>query len=163
MTEDNLFALAVAIGRDTSYKSGQGIVHAVELTKEELFCNDPAKADLYKALAAEMNGISVDEVTKEQRQVGKQLHLLCGYGGGPGVFLKSSGLKGLDLEQAAAYVESYRENHGEIVRGWRACNDGLSFIAAGQEYAIDDAPDQNPPTANPAPRAYGRPSESTLE
>ena len=54
--------------------------------------------DLYKVAAAGIYGITVDSVTKPQRQVGKVTELACGYQGGVGAFAKMAIGYGVDLE-----------------------------------------------------------------
>lgn len=106
----------------------------------ELFQQDPAKADLYKKMAAAKFGVPVEEVTKDQRQLGKLLHLLCGYGGAGGAFKKSAKTMGkLELEQAEAdsSVKVYRVEHPEVVQGWRTCHLGLEKILGEEEVALD--------------------------
>ncbi len=55
--------------------------------------------DLYKLIYANAFSISVDAVTKHQRQQGKVMELACGYGGGVGAFLNMAAAYGMDLEE----------------------------------------------------------------
>lgn len=69
--------------------------------------------DLYKITAAGIYGVSVGEVTKEQRQIGKVAALALGYQGGKGAF----------LAMAKAYgVRVSEERAEEIKTAWRAAN-----------------------------------------
>ncbi len=58
-------------------------------------------ADLYKLAYAKSFGIRPDEVTKDQRQVGKVLELSMGYAGGVGAFLTFATAYNIDLEAMA--------------------------------------------------------------
>jgi hypothetical protein len=116
----------------------------------ELFNADPEKADLYKYFAAhELYGIPEEDVTKDQRQVGKVSHLGLGFGAGAETFqlvaLTQGGVKlpldfdpsKPDIVPARDIVLKYRKLHKEIVRGWRTCQNALPSIAAGEKKDID--------------------------
>jgi len=107
----------------------------------ELFKASPDKADLYKYFAAnDLYGIAQDDVTKEQRQVGKVAHLGLGFGAGGATFQKVAKLMGgvdMDLDEATRVVSTYREAHGEIAHGWRRFQDCLRAIKQGTEEFID--------------------------
>lgn len=107
----------------------------------ELFEASPDKADLYKYFAAnDLYNITQEEVTKEQRQVGKVAHLGLGFGAGGATFQKVAKLMGgvdMDLDEATRVVNTYREAHGEIANGWRRFQDCLQPISQGTEEAID--------------------------
>lgn len=57
--------------------------------------------DLYKLAYAKSFGISADEVTKDQRQVGKTLELSMGYAGGISAFVTFAAAYNTDLEAMA--------------------------------------------------------------
>lgn len=107
----------------------------------ELFAASPDKADLYKYFAAnDLYGIAQEDVSKEQRQVGKVAHLGLGFGAGGATFQKVAKLMGgvdMDLDEATRVVNTYREAHGEIANGWRRFQDCLRAIKQGTEEAID--------------------------
>ena len=76
--------------------------------------------DLYKVQAGVMFGISPDQVTKEQRQVGKVGELACGYGAGPEAVRAFASKMGVELTEgeAAKLVTDWREANQSIVRYW---------------------------------------------
>ncbi|UOF77641.1 DNA polymerase [Caudoviricetes sp.] len=69
--------------------------------------------DVYKTNAAATFKTTYDDVTKEQRQVGKVQELACGFGGGLGAFAAMSKIYGLKLSEAKAK---------QMVNAWRAAN-----------------------------------------
>jgi hypothetical protein len=107
----------------------------------ELFASSPDKADLYRYFAAnDLYNITEDEVTKNQRQVGKVAHLGLGFGAGGATFQKVAKLMGgidLSLEEATDVVNKYRDAHGEIVNGWKQFQNNLTNVRQGIESAID--------------------------
>lgn len=61
--------------------------------------------DLYKLTYARTFGIKPEEVTKDQRQMGKVLELALGYQGGPGAFATFAMNFGMDLDDLAKTTE----------------------------------------------------------
>ena len=97
--------------------------------------------DLYKLTYARTFGIKPEEVTKDQRQMGKVLELALGYQGGPGAFATFAMNFGMDLDDLAKTTEAtieesyWIESMGmlkwakekKLIRGmsqkaWVACN-----------------------------------------
>jgi DNA polymerase len=107
----------------------------------ELFASSPDKADLYRYFAAhDLYNITEDEVTKNQRQVGKVAHLGLGFGAGGATFQKVAKLMGgidLTLDEATDVVNKYRDAHGEIVNGWKQFQNNLTNIRQGISAPID--------------------------
>lgn len=107
-----------------------------------LYDADPEKTDLYKTLAAKVFGVAYEAVTKDQRQAAKAMHLSCQFGLGSAAKYVSSAkqLTGyvVDLDDAADQIKAYRENHPEIVQGWKRCERALQNIYHGVEEYIDD-------------------------
>lgn len=105
-----------------------------------LFKADPEKADLYKDFAVALYNIALQEVTKDQRQVGKVAHLGLGFGAGAVTFKQVAKLMaGISLsdDESLGIVTKWRETYDEIVQGWRTFQDHLPLIQQGIESAID--------------------------
>jgi hypothetical protein len=105
-----------------------------------LFQADPEKADLYRAFAAKLFGVAQDQVTKDQRQLGKVAHLGLGYGSGAKTFQRVAKTMGgivLSEEEAQDVVKTWRDAYPEITDGWRRCQDALSWIHRGETMPLD--------------------------
>lgn len=105
-----------------------------------LFRADPEKADLYKDFASSLYDVDLQEVTKEQRQVGKVAHLGLGFGAGAPAFKKVAKLMaGIDITdgESVNIVNKWREEYVQIAEGWRRFQDCLPAIAQGTEEMID--------------------------
>jgi DNA polymerase len=76
--------------------------------------------DIYKINAAATFGCSVDQVTDDQRQIGKVQELSCGYAGGVGAFAAMGRAYGIHLPEADArrMVDAWRRNNQWAVRFW---------------------------------------------
>jgi DNA polymerase len=70
-------------------------------------------ADVYKVNASATFGVSVDAVTKDQRQIGKVQELACGFAGGVGAFAAMGRAYGVLLPESDAR---------RMVDGWRRAN-----------------------------------------
>ena len=57
--------------------------------------------DLYKAAYAKAFAVKHEQVTKDQRQIGKVMELMLGYEGGVGAFLTGAASYGIDLDAMA--------------------------------------------------------------
>lgn len=85
-----------------------------------------AGPDLYKLAASSIYGRPVDEITKDERQIGKTAELALGYCGGKGAF----------MAMAASYgIEVSEERAEEIKVAWREANPAIQ----GFWYGLDDA------------------------
>ena len=100
----------------------------------KMFQADPEKADLYKDFASVLYNVPFDQVTKEQRQVGKVAHLGLGFGAGWKTFMTVAKLMGgveIDESESQDIVNRWRDAYYEITAGWRTCHAALGTIAVG--------------------------------
>jgi hypothetical protein len=76
--------------------------------------------DVYKLMAAGVYSVPYEEVTSEQRRIGKNLVLGCGYGLGGAKFVQYSEKAGVEISEefAKAAVKTYRTKHRKIVQFW---------------------------------------------
>jgi len=84
----------------------------------EAFAN---KEDVYIKMASRIYNIPEDQVTKDQRFVGKTTILGCGYGMGADRFkdqLKNFGVE-VSRDESARIIRIYRDANGEITKLWR--------------------------------------------
>jgi len=107
----------------------------------DLFNTDPEKADLYKDFASKLYGVPPEEVTKQQRQVGKVAHLGLGYGSGWKTFKQVAKIMGgvvLDDAESLSIVNAWRSAYAEIPLGWKMCHAALAEVYAKRCTQIDD-------------------------
>lgn len=79
------------------------------------------KQDVYKVTAGRLYGIPPRQVNDNQRFMGKQLVLGCGYGMGPPRFMETVAKFGrqLTLEESQSAVRGYRQSVPQITKFWR--------------------------------------------
>ena len=70
--------------------------------------------DVYKVNASATFRVPADDVTSDQRQVGKVQELACGFAGGVGAFAAMGRIYGLSMPESEAR---------RMVNGWRVAND----------------------------------------
>lgn len=77
--------------------------------------------DVYKVMAAKLWKIAYDDVSDEQRRIGKNLVLGCGYSLGGAKFVDYCANLGLVIEPefAMSAVRTYRKEHQNIVASWK--------------------------------------------
>jgi len=93
------------------------------------------KEDVYKIMASSIYNVKVDEVTKDQRFVGKTTILGAGYGMGANRFqeqLKGMGVE-LELDECRRIIAVYRNTYGNIKRLWYQANDMLALMMNKQD------------------------------
>jgi DNA polymerase len=107
--------------------------------------------DVYKKMASRIYGVKEDDVTKDQRFVGKTTILGAGYGMGAVKFqaqLKTFGFD-MDLAEARRVISIYREANGAINKLWRDAQNmivGLSRgdrVRFGREGVLDVVPQES--------------------
>lgn len=102
--------------------------------QDDLVAAFAAGEDVYKIMASAIYGVPVDEVTDDQRFVGKTTILGCGYGMGAKKFraqLKTFNVD-LPLQECERIISVYRETYPMIPRLWRQVDDALEAMANGQ-------------------------------
>jgi DNA polymerase len=79
--------------------------------------------DIYKLAYAKSFDIKPEDVTKDQRQLGKVQELALGYQGGLGAFSTMAALYGVDLPEAtiSALVAAWRKAHPKTKNLWYNC------------------------------------------
>lgn len=103
--------------------------------------------DLYKLIYSKAFGITVEQVEKWMRQIGKVMELALGYGGGVGAFLNMAAGYGMDLEAMSLKVAPVEKAY----EAWeRAVEDGTTFGLSQQVYTACDTLKIGYRKANPA-------------
>lgn len=90
--------------------------------------------DVYKIMASDIYGKPQDQITKEERFVGKSVILGAGYGMGAAKFqaqLKTFGVD-LTLEECQRIISVYRSTYGQIPALWRQAQACVEAIVTGQ-------------------------------
>ena len=96
----------------------------------EAFANDE---DVYVKMASRIYGVEEEEVTPEQRFVGKTTILGAGYGMGAVRFreqLKNFGTE-ISESEAARVIKIYREANRDIYNLWKAAQNTLVYLSRG--------------------------------
>ena len=90
--------------------------------------------DVYKIMASAIYGKDVQEVTKEERFVGKTTILGAGYGMGAQKFRLQLKVFNVDLpeEECKRIITVYRETYPQIPKLWRQAGEALMAIANEQ-------------------------------
>lgn len=94
---------------------------------EEKLVDFEKGVDGYKKAACNIYHVEYDQVTKDQRQVGKVADLALGYGGGAGAFSNMAGDYGVHLPD---------DEVEEIVWNWRAARPAFERWWSVLEYAV---------------------------
>lgn len=92
--------------------------------------------DLYKWMASVLYKIPIDQVTDEQRRIGKNLILGCGYGLGWKKFIEYCDKAGIfiDAKFSKLAVGAYRAAHPMVKKYWKVINNAA--IAAVRERCV---------------------------
>jgi len=94
--------------------------------------------DVYKIMASAIYGKPIEEISKDERFVGKTTILGAGYGMGPAKFqaqLKTFGVD-MSLDECKRIIRVYRETYPMIPKLWRQAGDALEAMANNQTAPI---------------------------
>jgi len=96
------------------------------------------REDVYKIMASSIYGVDVDDVTKDQRFVGKTTILGAGYGMGYKKFCLQLGNFGFDMDEdeAARVIDVYRHANDKISGLWKQSQSALKGLLHGDKYPI---------------------------
>jgi DNA polymerase bacteriophage-type len=96
--------------------------------------------DVYKVNAAATFGVSVDQVTGEQRQIGKVQELACGFAGGIGAFAAMGRVYGVHLPESDAkrMVDAWRRANPWSVPYWQNLEEAYTRAMRnkGHEFSV---------------------------
>lgn len=102
--------------------------------QDDLVAAFDAGEDVYKIMASAIYGKSVEEITEQERFVGKTTILGAGYGMGAAKFkaqLKTFGVD-MELSECEYIINVYRETYPMIPRLWKQAGRALNALMAGQ-------------------------------
>jgi DNA polymerase len=103
--------------------------------QEDLVSAFTNREDVYKKMASTIYGVAVDDVTKDQRFVGKTTILGAGYGMGAVKFqaqLKTFGFD-MPLDEARRVINIYRDANWNISNLWKQAQNMLRYMAQGDK------------------------------
>jgi len=103
--------------------------------QEDLVSAFTNREDVYKKMASTIYGVAVDDVTKDQRFVGKTTILGAGYGMGAVKFqaqLKTFGFD-MPLDEARRVINIYRYANWNISNLWKEAQVMLRYMAQGDK------------------------------
>ena len=105
-----------------------------EESSMELFAADPGGADVYREFAGKaLYDKRPEDVTPEERGVGKVAQLQLGYQSGAATLCAHARQRGVNmsLEQAQQVTAAWRTAYPRIVNAWRHCTAALLHMKAG--------------------------------
>ena len=94
--------------------------------------------DVYKIMASAIYGKNIEEISKEERFVGKTTILGAGYGMGAQKFraqLKTFGTE-VTEDEARHIIQVYRETYPNIVRLWKEAQTALEALTKGMTTSL---------------------------
>jgi len=94
--------------------------------------------DVYKIMASAIYGKDIDEVTKDERFVGKTTILGCGYGMGSKKFqaqLKGFGVE-VSADEAKRIIDTYRDKYPQITKLWKDAGKAIEAMLGKQHTTL---------------------------
>jgi len=94
--------------------------------------------DVYKIMASAIYGKHIDEISKDERFVGKTTILGAGYGMGAQKFqaqLKNFGVQ-VEIEEAKRIIDTYRNTYPKITQLWKDAGTALKAILQKQHATL---------------------------
>jgi len=92
-------------------------------------------ADLHKVTAAKVFGVSVDDVTKEQRQTAKVINFGALYGGGIPYLMEA--IPSISKDEAQKYLDAFKMGYPGLLTYWDRCkNKSLRVVVNSKEYHV---------------------------
>ena len=100
----------------------------------EAFAN---KEDVYKIMASEIYNKPQDQISKEERFVGKSVILGCGYGMGKDRFKDQLSAFDVDIDvnEADRIIKTYRQTYQHIAELWREAQKCLTAMFKNRRYS----------------------------
>jgi len=96
--------------------------------------------DVYKLMASKIYKVPVEEIDRQQRQVGKVVILGAGYGVGHHklkVFLKMQAGVDATEDEAKRIIDAYRHAYYKIPELWRKADEALISLRTGNGFQVD--------------------------
>jgi DNA polymerase len=99
--------------------------------------------DVYKIMASAIYAKEVDEITKDERFVGKTTILGAGYGMGANKFSAQLKTFGVDVDEAEAkrIIDVYRQTYSEIPSLWKQAQSALDAILTDRTAELGEYPE----------------------
>jgi DNA polymerase-1 len=92
-------------------------------------------ADLHKVTASKVFGVSVDEVTAEQRKTAKVINFGALYGGGIPYLMEA--IPGITKDEAVTYLDAFKAGYPGLLSYWDRCkNKALRVVVNSREYLV---------------------------
>ncbi len=96
--------------------------------------------DLYRVQASPVYGLPPEQLTGEQRQIGKVMRLFLGFGGGVNAFVPAAMNYGLEIprEDGVRFVQIFRETNRPLVEFWDANLNAATWaiMQPGREFFV---------------------------
>ena len=97
--------------------------------------------DVYKLMASKIYHMPVEEIDRQQRQVGKVVILGAGYGVGHHklkLFLKMQAGVDATEDEAKRIIDAYRHGYYKIPELWRRADEALIALRTGNGFQVDE-------------------------